>query len=97
MNNIHFIFQLSPYNIDKLLPQVSKALEKRTELVSRERFPGLWKNTDRINTLSQGQTQSRLRTRIMSIICLALVPVLVDYGVAESTRKIPLINRLYSF
>lgn len=33
-----YIFKLSSYDIDGLLPQVSAALEKRTELVSRERY-----------------------------------------------------------
>ncbi len=72
MDNIKYVFRLTSYDINRLLPQVSKALEKRTEIVSRERYPNLWKNTDRLNAASQGQTQSRGRTRFMSIVCLAL-------------------------
>lgn len=72
MDNIKYVFRLTAYDINCLLPQVSKALEKRTELVSRERYPNLWKNTDRLNAASQGQTQSRGRTIFMSIVCLAL-------------------------
>ena len=47
MADTDYIFHISPYDTEKLLPQVSRALEKRTEMVSRERFPGLWKHTDR--------------------------------------------------
>jgi len=72
MDNIKYVFRLTSYDVNRLLPQVSKALEKRTELVSRERYPNLWKNTDKINALSQGQTQSSGRTKFMSIVCLAL-------------------------
>lgn len=46
MADTDYIFHISPYDTEKLLPQVSRALEKRTEMVSRERFPGLWKHTD---------------------------------------------------
>ncbi len=42
MADTDYIFHISPYDTEKLLPQVSRALEKRTEMVSRERFPGLW-------------------------------------------------------
>ena len=40
MADTDYIFHISPYDTEKLLPQVSRALEKRTEMVSRERFPG---------------------------------------------------------
>lgn len=71
MENVKYIFRISPYDTEKLLPQVSKALEKRAELVSREKYPGMWKHTDKFNAMSQGKTRSRLRTRLLSIVCLA--------------------------
>ena len=37
MADTDYIFHISPYDTEKLLPQVSRALEKRTEMVSRER------------------------------------------------------------
>jgi len=67
-----FVFQIGPYDTETLLPQVSKALEKRTELVSRAQYPGMWKQTDRLNAMAQGKTRSRLRTRLLSIVCLAV-------------------------
>ena len=71
MENYKYIFKLSPYDINGLLPQVSKALEKRTELVSRECYPGLWKQTDKLRA-SSGQGQNRLRTKVLSILCILL-------------------------
>lgn len=83
MSNVSYIFQISPYDTNKLLPQISKALEKRTELISRERFPGMWKLTDKFNSMAQGKTKSRLRTRIMSMICISLGIFLFIPGLME--------------
>ena len=68
----NYNFQITPYDTESLLPQVSKALEKRTEFVSRERYPGLWENIDKLNAVSKGKRRSSLRSKIMSIICLVL-------------------------
>ena len=65
-------FQITPYDTESLLQQVSKALEKRTEFVSRERYPGLWENIDKLNAVSKGKRRSSLRSKVMSIICLVL-------------------------
>lgn len=72
MADTDYIFQISPYDTEKLLPQVSQALEKRTEIISREQYPGMWKHTDKFNSMEQGRTRSRLRTRLMSVVCLAV-------------------------
>ena len=68
----NYNFQITSYDIESLLPQVSKALEKRTEFVSRERYPGLWENIDKLNAVSKGKRRSSLRSKVMSIICLVL-------------------------
>ena len=65
-------FQITPYDTESLLQQVSKALEKRTEFVSRERYPSLWENIDKLNAVSKGKRRSSLRSKVMSIICLVL-------------------------
>mgnify|MGYP000103826290 CR=1 FL=1 len=82
MENENYIFQISPYDINCLLTQVSKALEKRTELISRERYPDMWQFTDRMNTAAQGKSRSSFRTKLLSIVCLVagiflLVPGLI--------------------
>ena len=43
-----YLFEISSYDISRLLPQVSKALEKRSEHLSRERYPGMWRQIDRL-------------------------------------------------
>lgn len=68
----NYNFQITPYDTESLLQQVSKALEKRTEFVSRERYPSLWENIDKLNVVSKGKRRSSLRSKIMSIICLVL-------------------------
>ena len=65
-------FQITPYDTENLLQQVSTALEKRTELISRERYPGLWENIDKLNAMAKGRQRSSLRTKIMGIVCLVL-------------------------
>ncbi len=79
MENKNYVFQISAYDTESLLPQVSKALEKSVELVSRERYPGLWKYTDKLNAMTesvesikQGQTWLRPVIIILSVVCLVL-------------------------
>ena len=68
----NYNFQITLYDTESLLQQVSKALEKRTEFVSRERYPSLWENIDKLNAVSKGKRRSSLRSKVMSIICLVL-------------------------
>lgn len=83
MPNANYIFQISAYDPDRLLPQVRKALEKRTEFLSRKRFPRMWKFTDACNGMVVGRKKSRLRTRILSGLCLALGIFLFVPGLME--------------
>ena len=78
-----YLFQISSYDISRLLPQVSKALEKRTEHLSRERYPGMWRSIDRLPSTSRGTSRGRLRTRLFSILCLAARVILVVPGLME--------------
>ena len=78
-----YLFQISSYNISCLLPQVSKALEKRSEHLSRERYPKMWRSIDHLPSPSQGTGRSRLRTRLFSILCLAAGVILVVPGLME--------------
>ena len=78
-----YLFRISSYDISRLLPQVSKALEKRTEHLSRERYPGMWRQIDRLPSPSRGTSRSRLRTRMFSVLCLAAGVILVVPGLME--------------
>lgn len=85
MKATDFTFRLTAYDIDRYLPQVSQALEKRTEHLSRMRFPALWNITDKLRPAAQGEDRRRLHARIFSIFCLVagiilLVPGLMKPG-----------------
>jgi len=47
----NFIFSMKPYDAETLLTQVAWMLEKRTELASIKKLPGLWKVTDKLNAV----------------------------------------------
>ena len=72
MGNENYVFRLTTYDVQQLLPQVSKALEKRTELISRERYAKLWKGIDKLDGANEGQAQSSQHSKMRSIVFLAV-------------------------
>lgn len=91
MNTTDYTFRLSAYDIGHLLPQVSKALERRTELVSRRRLPALWNLTDKLSS-SKGEARRRLHTRLFGIFCLVAGIVLLVPGLMNPKElRLPLI------
>ena len=82
-----FTFSLSPLDTEALLPQLSAALEKRVELHSRQRLPGLWRVTDKLSKserVSQSVANHRKRLRqvfgllLWVLGLLMLAPGLID-------------------
>ena len=60
---------------ENLSYEISEAVAKRTEIFSREKFPGLWEKTDALNAknLSAPALKKRVRLRrFYGIICIAL-------------------------
>lgn len=51
---MEFIFVLNEYDDAAFKAQVSKVLEKRTELISRKEHPKLWMYTDKMNSKEKG-------------------------------------------
>lgn len=47
----NYIFSMKAYDADALLSQVAWMLQKRVELASRKKLPGLWKLTDKLNAV----------------------------------------------
>ena len=47
--HIEYTFAISGYDTARLLSQVSRALETRTQILSRQKYPGMWKMTDGLN------------------------------------------------
>ena len=45
-----FAFELTGYDEESFISQVSKALEKRTESVSRNKYPRVWEYIDKMNS-----------------------------------------------
>ena len=85
-----FSFQISPLS-EAYIPQLAYALEKRTELLSRVKHPGLWKNTDRLRQIPKVK-KSPLRTKLLGIFNLALGIFLFVPGVIKPKELfIPLI------
>jgi len=83
-----FRFELTPY-APSLADELSCALEKRTELSSRKKYPGLWRQTDRLHayherTESAGTGKGRkfFRTVLTAVLFLLglflLIPGLMD-------------------
>lgn len=83
----NFLFQITAMDREALLPQVSYALEKRTELDSRKKYPKLWKIADRLNGVEKVPEEARKKRRkttgFLSLIdwmlaVFALIPALVE-------------------
>lgn len=51
MADPNFIFSMKPYDVESLSNQASWMLERRAELASRKKLPGLWKLTDKLNAV----------------------------------------------
>lgn len=73
------------------MPQVSRGLEKRTELESRKSCPGLWKLTDRLT--AQDRTQQK-RSKGMPALCMALGVFLLVPGLMEPRNWLLIVSGL---
>jgi len=94
--HMEFVFVISKYNNVSFLPQVSKALEKRTELVSRNKLPQMWKYIDKMNSRGKAseevQKKRRSRYKMYGVLLLLLgffllIPSLIE----PEEMSIPLI------
>jgi len=59
----NFIFSMKPYDAEALATQVAWMLEKRIELDSRKRLPGIWKLTDKLNVVPRAPEAELKRRR----------------------------------
>lgn len=84
---MEFVFELSKYNNESFKRQVSKALEKRIELVSREEYPKMWEYIDKMNSKGKASEEvlkkRRRRYRVYGIFLIfvgffLLIPSLMD-------------------
>lgn len=77
---MEFAFRLSPYDQPDLQRQLAIALDKRTEMISRRKYPRIWRVTDWIN---RGQGYSALKTRWLGLPLLLLGIVLLVPGLMD--------------
>ena len=81
-----FEFQISPYAGPSLVQQVSRALEKRTELRARAQFPKLWRAADDLNRKHEGKAASNgwgMRYRIYGILLIVMGVILFVPGIMD--------------
>lgn len=86
---MEFVFQITVYDAEVLAPQVSQALEKRTELISRGRYPDMWKRIDKLNggkASEQILKKQRVRNRMYGIFLLVMGLLLMIPGLMESKK-----------
>ncbi len=79
-------FQISPYNNPLYIQQISYALEKRTESISREKYPQMWKITDYFNSKKVSESvlkKRRFRSRIYGALLIIMGVFLLVPGLME--------------
>ena len=98
-----FCFQTSAYDVSRLLPEVTDALDKRMEAEGRKRLPGLWKAIDRqregktsvkVNEMTRGR---RIYRRVVGTLLLLVGLFLVIPGLAAPDKLFgPLLAGLFA-
>lgn len=97
---MNFIFQLSSYDASTLTPQVSLALQRRTELISRKQHPKLWSITDKLNEKKMPEAvlrKRRMRYRIYGVLLLGMGLFLLIPGLMEPEELfVPLVAGIFA-
>lgn len=79
-----FSFQMTAPDPVRLCPQVSRALERQTELISRRKYPKMWELTDKLNRAEKNprdvRENRRKRRAFLGLWSWALAVVLLIPG-----------------
>ncbi len=62
------LFHITTVNEETMLPQVRAALEKRTELIGRKKYPRLWRTADFFNSRPKISPQQKKRRNVFYIV-----------------------------
>ena len=91
MEQKDFVFRITAMG-EEYLSQISYALEKRTELLSRSQYPGMWKTTDKLRASVKEPSKGRkLFRKLLSIFCLCCGILLFVPGLMEPEElRVPL-------
>lgn len=92
MEQKNYAFRITAMG-EEYLPQISYALQKRTELLSRQQYPGMWKATDKLQSSVREPSKGRkIFRKLLSIFCLCCGILLFVPGLMEPEElKVPLI------
>lgn len=91
-----YVFELEPVTDEALLPQLSGVLQARTELVSRAKYPRMWRTADRLGSgprvSPEVKRQRKARYRIYGAALLALgVFLLIPAATNPNAGLLPMI------
>ena len=91
MGEIEFIFQVSEYDADALLPQVSKALRRRMELRNQQLHPG---RANLAEMTEEQRKKARIRDIVWGIVWLAvgLYLLISGLGKGDGSKWLPIIG-----
>ena len=96
---MEYTFKLSNYDSNCLNEQLSQALEKHTELLSRHKLSRIWKRIDQLNSLKTTESVRKhraVRYKIYGIVLLLLGIFLLIPGLMEPTELIvPLLTGVF--
>lgn len=92
MEQNNYVFRITAMG-EEYLSQISYALEKRTELLSRVKYPGMWKATDKLQSSVREPSKGRkIFRKLLSIFYLCCGIFLFIPGLMEPEElKVPLI------
>lgn len=91
MEQTNYAFRVTAMG-EEYLPQISYALEKRTELLSRVQYPGMWSATDKLRASVKEPSKGRkIFRKLLSVFCLCCGILLFVPGLMEPEElKVPL-------
>ena len=91
MDQNNYAFRVTAMG-EEYLPQISYALEKRTEILSRVKYPGMWSATDKLRASVREPSKGRkLFRKLLSVFCLCCGILLFVPGLMEPEElKVPL-------
>lgn len=92
MEQNNYVFRITAMG-EEYLPQISYALEKRNELLSRVKYPGMWKATDKLRASVKEPSRGRkIFRKLLSVFCLCCGIFLFVPGLMEPEElRVPLI------
>lgn len=85
MENTEYVFRLTAYDVQALLPQVSRALERRSELMAKTKFAGKKRIRAALNSSDENfHRRSSLITMLVGLAAVVLGVAAIVFGAMNS-------------